>query len=131
MSHLDTFKNKSFLLGIFNTKFCFKKQYMNVCMLVLFIFKSWDVTMCISKGRGPIKSLPECLPGESPRRHMVGADPSVNVGQKGMAFFPRDATELDSPFAVTIKLDVNQHIHLYLAGQSFPLECRLLAASGT
>jgi hypothetical protein len=52
---------------------------------------------------------------------MVGADPSVNVGQKGMALLPGDAVELDFPFAVTIKLAINQHIHLGLAGNPFRL----------
>jgi hypothetical protein len=75
----------------------------------------------VSQGRGPIESLPECLPDESPRRHVVGADPSVNVSQKGLALFPGDAAELVSPFASTIKLAINQHIHLGLVGNPFRL----------
>jgi hypothetical protein len=42
----------------------------------------------------------------------MGVDPSVNVGQKGLSYFPGDAAELDSPFPATIKLAINQNIHL-------------------
>jgi hypothetical protein len=45
----------------------------------------------------------------------VGADPSVNVGQKGLALFLRDATDFDSPLTTVIELTINQHIHLGLA----------------
>jgi hypothetical protein len=53
--------------------------------------------MCISQGCGPVEFLPKCLPGKIPRWHVVGADPSMNVGQKGLALFPENATEFDSP----------------------------------
>jgi hypothetical protein len=51
----------------------------------------------VSHGRGPVESLPECLPGEILGCHVVGADPSVNVNQKGLALFSGDAVEFDSP----------------------------------
>jgi hypothetical protein len=53
---------------------------------------------------------------------VVGADPSVNVGQKGQALFPGDAAEFDSPLAVTIELAINQQLHLDLAGYPFRLD---------
>jgi hypothetical protein len=75
----------------------------------------------VSQGRGPVESLPECLPDESPGCHVVGAYPSLNVGQKGLALFPGDAAEFDSPLAASIKLTVSQYIHLGLAVNPFCL----------
>jgi hypothetical protein len=75
----------------------------------------------VSQGHGPIESLPEYLPGKSPGCHVVGEDPSMNVGQKGLALFSGDAAEFDSPLAMSIKLAVNQYIHLGLAGNPFYL----------
>jgi hypothetical protein len=53
---------------------------------------------------------------------VVGADPSVNVGQKGLALFPGDVAEFDSPLAAMIELAINQQVHLGLAGNSFFLD---------
>jgi hypothetical protein len=47
---------------------------------------------------------------------MVGADPSVNVSQKGLALFPGDAAKFDSALAALVTLADNQHIHPGLAG---------------
>jgi hypothetical protein len=47
---------------------------------------------------------------------VVGADPSVNVSQKGLALFPGDAVKFDSALAASVKLVDNQHIHPGLAG---------------
>jgi hypothetical protein len=38
---------------------------------------------------------------------MVGADPSMNVGQKGLALFPMDAMEFESPLAALVNLANN------------------------
>jgi hypothetical protein len=47
---------------------------------------------------------------------VVGADPSVNVSQKGLALFPGDAAKFDFTLAASVKLANNQHIHPGLAG---------------
>jgi hypothetical protein len=52
---------------------------------------------------------------------VVGADLSVNVGQKGLALFPGNATEFESSLAASVKLTINQYIHLGLAGNPLRL----------
>jgi hypothetical protein len=45
----------------------------------------------------------------------------MNVSQKGLALFPGDGAEFDSPLIASVKLTVNQYIHLGLAGNPFCL----------
>ena len=75
-----------------------------------------DQGLRIGESRGPVETLPECLPRKRPRGYVAGTYPFMNFSQQRAPLFQGNAAKLDPIFPSPIEIPIYQDVHLCLVG---------------